>query len=56
MGDQLLGFFGFDFAKRQVQNAIDAATKIVSDECDDGMAQSEEVTNLDIEFAVRTKR
>ena len=52
MGDQFFSLLGFDYAKRQVQNAIDAAAKIVSDECDRDIAQSEEVTNLDIEFAV----
>ena len=52
MGDTFFGFLGLDFAKRHVKNAIDAAAKIVSDECDHDAAQSENVTELDIEFAV----
>ena len=53
MGDNnFLGFLGLDFAKRQVKNAIDAAAKIVSDECDTDQAHSENVTEHDIEFAV----
>jgi hypothetical protein len=52
MGDTFLGFLGLDFAKRQVKCAIDAAAKIVSDECDHDLAQSEDVSQLDIEFAV----
>lgn len=54
MGENLLAFLGLDFAKRQVNSAIVAAAKIVSDECDTDQAQSEEVSALDIEFAVLT--
>ena len=52
MSDGVLGLFGLGFARRQVKNALDAAAKIVSDECDSQEAQSSDVTQKDVEFAV----
>mmetsp|Transcript_65713 Transcript_65713/g.176074 ORF Transcript_65713/g.176074 Transcript_65713/m.176074 type:complete len:115 (+) Transcript_65713:74-418(+) len=51
MAERSFGFLGLDFAKKQFQNVLSVAAKMVGDESDDTDTNHEVVSQCDIEFA-----